>query len=96
MKYGFFVFALVFLLSLLSYVLFRGWQALQPAGNFRVLYLISSILLFLSMLGSMIFGNYLQPSVAKTLSFAGFSYFIVMIYLMFSFLLFSVSLLLLS
>lgn len=87
MRYLFFIFILVFLLSLLSYVLLRGWQSLQPAGNARVYYLIISISLFVSMIGSMIFGNYLPATLAKYLSFAGLSYFIVMIYLMFSFLL---------
>ena len=87
MKYGFFFFVLIFLISLLSYVLLRGWQALQPSGNVRIFYLIISVFLFLSMMGSMIFGNYLPPVLAKMLSFAGLSYFIVMIYLLLSFIL---------
>lgn len=87
MKYAFFSFVFIFLLSLLSYVLTRGWQALQPSTNAKIIYIVVSVILFLSMFGSMIFGNYLHPLFAKIISFAGLSYFILMIYLMFSFLL---------
>jgi len=84
-KYGFFIIIFLVFLSTLSYVCLRGWQALQPAGNLRIYYLVISVFLFLLMLTSLFFGNSMPPLIAKIISFAGYSYLLIMIYLMFSF-----------
>jgi predicted MPP superfamily phosphohydrolase len=86
MKYLFFVFMLLFMLLIYGYVALRGWQALQPAGSVRVYFLVISIALFVSMFVSMMFGNQMHPTVAKTLSFVVFSYLLLTIYLFVSFL----------
>ena len=86
MKIGFIIIALAILFSLNGYVMVRGWQALPPVSVSRPIYLITAILLFLAMMVGMIFGNAMQPVVAKTVSFIGFSYIIVFVYLFLSFL----------
>ncbi|MDR3652905.1 MAG: metallophosphoesterase [Paludibacter sp.] len=86
MKIGFIIIALAILFSLNSYVILRGWQALPSVYNVRQAYLITTILLFLALMGSMIFGNAMPQLVAKTVSFIGFSYIVVFIYLFLSFL----------
>lgn len=86
MKIGFIIVALAILFSLNGYVIVRGWQALPSASTIRPVYFITFILLFLSMLTGMIFGNAMPAVVAKTVSFIGFSYIIIFIYLFLSFL----------
>lgn len=86
MKIGFIIIALAILFSLNGYVFLRGWQALPPVSSLRPIYLITVILLFLSMIFGMIFGNAMPQIVAKTLTFIGFSYLIIFSYLFISFL----------
>src|ERR1035437_4242669 len=86
MKIGFILIALTLLFSFNGYIIVRGWQALPAVSAIRPIYLITAILLFLAMMVGMIFGNAMQPVVAKTVSFIGFSYIIVFIYLFLSFL----------
>jgi uncharacterized protein len=87
MRYGFIFVALAIFISFNTYVIMRGWQALPSASVLRPVYMISLIALFLMMLGTMIFGNAMPQAVAKVVSFIGFTYFIVVIYLFLSFLL---------
>ncbi len=84
MKYWFFAIVLLFMLILYGYVTLRGWQALQPAGNVKVYFLTLSVILFISMFVSMIFGNNMPPLIARTLSFFAFSYLLIMLYLLMS------------
>lgn len=86
MKYWFFVFMFLFMLMLYGYVALRGWQALQPAGSVKVYFLSVSAVLFFSMFISMMFGYNMPPAIAKTLSFVVFSYLLLTIYLLLSFL----------
>jgi len=86
MRLGFFIIALGILLSLNSYVVIRGWQALPPASIFRPIYLISTITLFAFIFIAMFLGNAMPQAIAKVVSFAGFSYMLIFIYLFFSFL----------
>jgi len=86
MRIGFIIFALTLLISINSYVIVRGWQSLPAVSVLRPIYLISTILLFLAIFIAMIFGNSMPATLAKIVSFAGFSYMVVFIYLMFSFL----------
>jgi len=65
----------------------RGWQALPSASVLRPVYLVTTILLFLALLSGMIFSNSMPLGVAKAVSFAGFTYIIIFIYLFLSFLL---------
>jgi len=87
MKIGFFIIAFAILISINSYVVVRGWQALSSVSTFRPVFLISMIVLFLTLMGTMIFGEYLPQTVAKVFGFIGFTYIIVFVYLMLSFLL---------
>jgi uncharacterized protein len=85
MKIGFFIFILAFTLLMVGYVTFKGWQILQIHSTARVVYLIANIALFLTMLiGLMLQGSMPQP-LAKAVTFVGYSYMIVMIYLLLSF-----------
>lgn len=86
MKYGFFIFILAFLLSTTAYVLFRGAQALVISPFWRNFYITAVIISFLSLFGGMILGNYMPLTVAKTVSFIGYSFLFVLIYLLFAFL----------
>jgi uncharacterized protein len=87
MKIGFILIAFAILLSLNSYIMVRGWQALPAASFLRPVYLITAIVLFLALLSGMILSNAMPPLVAKAVSFAGFTYIIIFIYLFLSFLL---------
>ena len=86
MKFGFILVALLMLISINGYVLLKGWQAIPSFSGVRLYYLVSMILLFVVLMVSMIFGNAMSPGIAKAVSFVGFSYFIVFIYLLLSFL----------
>lgn len=86
MKIGFFIFAFAILISMNSYVMVRGWQALTLASFLRPIYLTITSLMFLAMFVGMIFGNAMPLPLAKSISFVGFTYIIVFIYLFISFL----------
>jgi len=64
----------------------RGWQTLPSTYYIRSIYLVSMITLFLFMMTTMIAGNQLSSEYAKIISFVGFSYVIIFIYLLLSFL----------
>jgi predicted MPP superfamily phosphohydrolase len=87
MKIGFVIIALAILFSLNGYVMIRGWQALPSASMLRPIYLVTTIVLFIAMLSGMIFSNAMPQVVAKTVTFVGFTYIIIFIYLFLSFLL---------
>lgn len=88
MKIGFFIVFILLFLLINSFVILRGWQVLSSISNtiFRTVYVTTMILLFLSLVGSMIFGYVLPLHLAKLLSFVGFTYIIIFIYLLLSFL----------
>lgn len=86
MKIGFFAFILIFFLTILVYVIVRGTQALSFSPLWKSIYIVLSVTLFLSFFVGMILGNYFPLSVAKTITFLGDSFLIVMIYLVFAFL----------
>lgn len=86
MKIGFFIIAFAILFSFNGYIMIRGWQTLPTASVYRPIYLVSTIVLFIALLSGMIFSNSMPPAVAKAVSFAGFSYIIIFIYLFISFL----------
>jgi predicted MPP superfamily phosphohydrolase len=86
MKTVFIFIALSILLSINSYVVIRGWQALPVGSSIRPIYLVSAIGLFLLLVVGMIFGSEMPQSIAKVITFIGFTYIIVFVYLMISFL----------
>lgn len=88
MRIGFFIFAFGLFLTMAAYVSLRGWQALQSYNLARIIYLTSTIVLFLTLISGLIFSGNFSQTVAKTVSFIGFSYMIIMIYLLLSFLIF--------
>ncbi|MEI8273251.1 MAG: metallophosphoesterase [Paludibacter sp.] len=86
MKLGFALLAFSIVTLLNGYVLWRGWQALPASSFSRPLFLIIAILMFLFMMGGMIFGHLLPHNFAKAISLTGFTYFIIVTYLFLSFL----------
>lgn len=92
MKIGFFAFMLIFFLSMLTYVCIRGGQALSSFGTLKGVFIASSIVLFLMFFVGMILGNYFPLPVAKTITFLGNTFLVVMIYLTFAFLITDITL----
>ena len=86
MKTGFFLIVTLFTLLMASYVSIRGWQALQHAGSLRFWYLGANILLFAVMMSGFMARGVLSPVAMKVMTSVGFSYMIIMIYLLLSFL----------
>ena len=86
MKIGFFAFILIFFLAMLTYFCIRGGQALSSSGAWKNVFIVSSITLFLLFFIGMIFGNYFPLPIAKTITFLGNSFLIILIYLTLSFL----------
>jgi len=68
------------------YVTLRGWQVLSSFTNLRTSYLVVNIVLFAIMLSNFMLRNVFSDNVAKVMAFIGFSYMIVVIYLLLSFL----------
>ena len=87
MKYGFFAFIFAFLLTMIVYTIVKGWQVLTPVGSLKTVYAVLMVLLFTAFLTGMIFGNSFSPGVAKTVSFIGYSFLVLLVYLLISFLL---------
>jgi predicted MPP superfamily phosphohydrolase len=85
MKVAFIIIAFALLISLNSYIWIRGWQALPDISSVRITYVSSMIALFLTMIIVMIFGQFMNPTIAKVASFIGYTYVILLVYLMFSF-----------
>lgn len=81
MKIGFFALMLIFFLAMLTYFCVRGGQALSSFGVWKNVYIVTSVAFFLLFFAGMIFGNYFPLSVAKTITFLGNSFLIVLIYL---------------
>ncbi len=86
MKISFFLVAFAILISMNSYVIVRGWQALPPVSAIRPVFLFSMIVLFVAMFVGMIFGSSMPHAVGKAISLVGFTYVIVFIYMFLSFL----------
>ncbi len=82
MKTVFIFIAFSILISINSYVWVRGWNSLTAGSIARPIYLATMIACFLALLGGMIFGNLMPMSLARFISFVGFTYIIVFVYLM--------------
>ena len=87
MKIAFVIFAFIFTLVMGAYVSLRGWQVLQSSQNMRITYLVANIILFSLMIIGLMSRGALAPSFGKIITFVGYSYMIVMIYLLLSFVL---------
>lgn len=85
MKVGFFVVIFSITLLINFYVILRGWQALSALSVLKSYFLVIMIVLFLTMMGSMIFSGALPLGVAKQVSFVGYTYMILFLYLLLSF-----------
>lgn len=87
MKIKFFILAFTVLISINSYVAVRGWHALPNISIIRPIYLFGIIVLFLTLMGTMFFGDYMPKDIAKVSAFIGYTYVVVFAYLLLSFLL---------
>jgi uncharacterized protein len=86
MKYSFFIIMFAIFLTMFGYVIGRGWQALPSQGYWRQAYAGLSILFFVSFFIALFLGQRMSISLASAVSFAGDTYFLIMIYLLLSFL----------
>ena len=86
MKTIFFITVFTFTFLMAFYVTLRGWQALSSFTNLRTSYLVINIVLFAIMLTNFMLRNVFSDNVAKVMAFIGFSYMILVIYLLLSFL----------
>jgi len=86
MKIGFIIVALVILFSINGYVIVRGWQSLPPVSVLRPAFLVVMLIMFVAFFVGMIFGNVMPLTLAKEVSFVGFSYMVIFCYLFISFL----------
>ncbi len=87
MKLIFFITVFSFILLITFYVTLRGWQALGGFPNLRTAYVVSNVLLFVLLLSNFMLRNVFPDNVAKVMTFIGYSYIILLIYLLISFLL---------
>lgn len=87
MKYGFFLIVLAVFFGMMGYVLIRGFQALPPKFNIQMIYAG----LFTGLLALMVAGLFLEnafsPALSKAVTFTGYTFLMVVIYLFLSFLL---------
>lgn len=86
MKYLFFIVMLLLWLALVIYTFIRGSQAFSSIPAIRWVYLSVMTISFLSFFAGMFLGNFFPPVLAKSISFVGYSFLILSIYLFFSFL----------
>ena len=87
MKITFFIIIFSITLLMVFYVTIRGYQTLNGFPALRLSYLTINIVLFCILLSNFLLRNTFPDPIAKTLTFVGYSYMLVMIYLLFSFLL---------
>ena len=87
MKILFFITALIVLFSINGLAWLRGWQVLPEGSIFRPIYLATMVLLFATLFIGMTLDGYMPLKLAKVVTFIGYTYFIVLIYLLISFLL---------
>jgi len=85
MKITFFLVVFTFTLLIAFYVTLRGWQALFPLGNIRIWYVVANIALFVLMLTGLLARGSMPHLLARAITFTGFSYMLIMIYLFLSF-----------
>lgn len=87
MKITFFLVVFTFILLLVGFASLRGWQVLSSLGQIKYWYVGAHILFLILLLVGMMSRGAISPELAKVISFIGFSYFIILIYLLLSFLL---------
>ncbi len=87
MRYGFFIVMVLLLLSAVSYVTTRGVQAFAPVSFLKNGYWIILGTLFSMLLVSFFLPHNISPAVARTVTFLGYSFLILLLYLLMAFLL---------
>lgn len=87
MKIGFFLTALIILLTINSYVVIRGWQALPAGTLLRPAFLTAMIAMFICMFAGMILAPSMPHFLGKVISHTGYTYMLLFVYLFISFLL---------
>ncbi len=87
MKYFFFILVFLLWLNLVAYTFIRGNQALTTTPSLRWVYLSVMTISFLSFFVGFFLNEFLSPTLGKIISFIGYSFLIITIYLFLSFLL---------
>jgi Predicted phosphohydrolases len=72
---------------MMTYVLIRIFQALPPKLNIRIIYAGIFVLLVVLLISGLLFENAFTPFIAKSVTFVGYTFLIVVSYLFISFLL---------
>ena len=85
MKYGFFVVVFSIFAALFGYVGLRGWQSLALYPSARPVYLVIYLLLFVCSMVGLIFGDSMPLPLAKAITFTGYSFLLVVAYLLLCF-----------
>ena len=86
MKYLFFIVMLLLWLTLVAYTFIRGNQAFLSVPAVRWVYLALMTISFLSFFAGFFLNEFLSPILGKSISFIGYSFLMLSIYLFFSFL----------
>lgn len=86
MKLTFFIIIFSITLLMAFYVTLRGFQALSSLPTLRITYLAANIALFGILLSNFLLRDTFPDPVARVLTFIGFSYMLIMIYLLLAFL----------
>ena len=86
MKYLFFIVVLLLWLLLVAYTFIRGNQAFSSVPAVRWVYLALMTISFMSFFAGFFLNEFLPPTLGKFISFIGYSFLILSIYLFFSFL----------
>lgn len=84
MKPTFFIFPLIIFIILFIYVLTRGAQSLSYVPTLKITYLILMPILLILFFTGMIFPNAFSLPVAKIITFIGYSFLVLFVYLLFS------------
>jgi len=87
MKYVFFIIVLAILLSMMGYVMLRAWQVLPPKNQIRTLFAVVYVFLFLLMLSGLFLEHVLNSGLSKVVTFTGYTFLMIVIYMLVSFLL---------
>ena len=79
--------SLILLLVLTFYCSFRGYQALRPLSQIAAVgYIVTFVVLLVSCFGGLVWGADMPPALGKSLTLFGYSYIIIFVYLLISFL----------
>jgi uncharacterized protein len=87
MKISFFLVVIALFFGMMAYVMTRGYQIMPSRPPVRLVFTWGYVFLLLTMFGGLFLEHKLSPGLAKTITFTGYTFLIIVIYMLFSFLL---------